>query len=340
MMKLKPLKVKLNKTPRGKTHLNPKFKTHNLEQKMSFCLVTGGAGFIGSHIVDALLARGDRVRVLDDLSTGRLENLNHCINEIEFIEGDVRDEEIAQQAATGVDFLFHLAAMVSVSQSMVQPVEAELINAVGTLNLLQAAGATGVRRVILSSTCAVYGDEPTLPKIETMPPHPKSPYAISKLTAEHYCKLYAEAFRLETVVLRYFNVFGPRQDPSSPYSGVISIFVDKMSQGMPVTIFGNGEQTRDFVFVSDVVQANLLAAKAPTAVGQVFNIGTGHPVTINQLFGSLGKIFGYNLKPVYKPPRAGDVLHSHADPAQARSILGWQPQVSFRAGLEQLVESL
>jgi UDP-glucose 4-epimerase len=247
---------------------------------------------------------------------------------------------MVHQAMAGVDFVFHLAAMVSVPQSMVQPTQAELINTVGTLNVLQAAKAAGVRRVVLSSTCAIYGDEPTLPKKETMVPCPKSPYAISKLTAEQYGQLFAEAFSLETVVLRYFNVFGPRQDPSSPYSGVISIFVDKMSQGLPVIIFGDGRQTRDFVFVSDVVQANLLTAGASNAVGQIFNIGTGYSVAINQLFESLSRIFKYDLKPVYDSPRAGDVLHSYADPTQAKTVLGWQPQVSFESGLKQLAASL
>lgn len=307
---------------------------------MAICLVTGGAGFIGSHIVEALLARGDRVRVLDNLSSGRLENLATIKSDVEFFEGNIQDVALIQEAASGADTIFHLAAMVSVPQSMAEPVEAELINAVGTLKVLQAAQLADVGRLVLSSTCAVYGDEPTLPKLETMPAQPKSPYAVSKLTAEYYCQLYTETFDLETVVLRYFNVFGPRQDPSSPYSGVISIFADRMSRAMPVTIFGDGQQTRDFVFASDVAQANLLAAASPEAAGHVFNIGTGSPVTINQLFEELGRILDYDLEPGYELPRAGDILHSYADPAQANRILGWYPQISFQAGLRLLVDSL
>jgi len=307
---------------------------------MSLCLVTGGAGFIGSHLVDKLIAQGNQVRVFDNLASGHLENIAPNLNEIDFLEGDIRDESAVFQAIAGVHYVFHLAAMVSVPQSMVQPKEAVSINTIGTLNILEAAKSAGVRRVVLSSTCAVYGDEPTLPKIETMSPQPQSPYAISKLAAEQYCQLFADAFGLETVVLRYFNVFGPRQDPSSPYSGVISIFVDKMFQDLPITIFGTGEQTRDFVFVSDVVRANLLAAKAPDAAGQIFNIGTGRAVTINQLFQSLSTLLDYRLESNYGPARLGDVLHSYADPRRARSILNWQPQINFELGLSTLVESL
>jgi nucleoside-diphosphate-sugar epimerase len=304
---------------------------------MSVCLVTGGAGFIGSHLVEALLARGDRVRVLDNLSSGYLENLSAVIDQIELIEGDIRDEPTTQKATAGVDFVFHLAALVSVPQSMAAPVEAESINAIGTLNVLQAAKTAGVRCVVLSSTCAIYGDEPTLPKTETMQPQPQSPYAISKLAAENYSQLFHEAFALKTVILRYFNVFGPRQDPSSPYSGVISIFVDKLSQGFAPTIFGDGQQTRDFVFVGDVVRANLLAAATQQAAGQVFNIGTGRPVTINQLFENLCRLFECDMAPPYDAPRPGDIVHSYADPTQAQTILRWSPQVSLEEGLRQLM---
>ncbi len=307
---------------------------------MSVCLVTGGAGFIGSHIVDVLLARGDKVRVLDNLSTGHRENLSAVIDKIDFIEGDIREAATVQEAIAGVDFVFHLAAMVSVPESMEKPVEAELINAVGTLNVLTAAKTAGVRRLVLSSTCAVYGDEPTLPKTEAMPPQPKSPYAVSKLAAEAYCRLFNESFGQETAMLRYFNVFGPRQDPSSVYSGVISIFVDKISQGVAPFIFGDGEQTRDFVFVADVVRANLLASTTPAAAGQVLNIGTGHQVSINQLFETLGRIFDCDLRPVYKPPRPGDIRHSYADPSLAHSVLGWSTKVSFEEGLRKLVDSV
>ncbi len=307
---------------------------------MTRYLVTGGAGFIGSHIVDALLTRGDDVRVLDDLSSGHLENLPLNLDRLQFIEGDIRDKAVVRRAMAGVETIFHLAAMVSVPQSMAEPRQAELINGVGTLNLLEAARVAGVRRLVLSSTCAVYGDDPTLPKTEVMPAQPKSPYAISKLAAELYCRLFTDAFGLETVVLRYFNVFGPRQDPSSPYSGVISIFVDRLSQSLPVTIFGTGEQTRDFVFVSDVARANLLAAESANAVGQIFNIGTGQAVTVNRLFGSLAQILGYDGQPTYRPARPGDILHSYADPSLAGAGLNWRPQFSFEAGLNALVESM
>lgn len=307
---------------------------------MSICLVTGGAGFIGSHIVEALLARGDQVRVLDNLASGYLHNLSNVIDQIEFIEGDIRDEPLVNRAIDGVELVFHLAAMVSVPESMANPVEAELRNAVGTLNVLNAARNAGVRRLVLSSTCAVYGDEPTLPKTEAMPPFPKSPYAISKFAAEGYCHVFHEAFGLETVVLRYFNVFGPRQDPSSAYSGVISIFVDRLSKRETPTIFGDGEQTRDFVFVKDVATANLLASAVPKAAGKLFNIGTGRQVSINQLFTALCDIFKCGLQPEYKPVRTGDILHSYADPTRANTILNWTPRVSFENGLAELVHSI
>ncbi len=307
---------------------------------MPTCLVTGGAGFIGSHIVEALLARGDRVRVLDNLSTGRLENLGPERDRPELIKGDVRDEAAVSRAVAGVDYVFHLAAMVSVPLSMAEPLQAEMMNAVGTLNLLVAARQAGVRRLVLSSTCAIYGDEPTLPKTETMPIAPKSPYAISKLAAEAYCRLFYEAFGLETVVLRYFNVFGPRQDPASPYSGVISIFVDKLARGQAPLIFGDGEQTRDFVFVKDVVQANLLAATTPGAAGGLFNIGTGRPTTVNQLYEHLARLFNRPGPAEYRPFRPGDVLHSYSDPSLAAQKLGWSARVSLVEGLQQLTQSL
>lgn len=307
---------------------------------MAHCLVTGGAGFIGSHLVEALLARGDTVRVLDNLSSGYLANLAAVREEIDFIRGDVRDQAAVQTAVQGIDIIFHLAAMVSVPQSMAEPLDAESINAAGTLNLLYAANNAGVRRLVLSSTCAVYGDEPTLPKTETMRPEPKSPYAVAKLAAEHYCQVFNESFDLQTVVLRYFNVFGPRQDPSSAYSGVISIFVGKLSRGVAPTIFGSGQQTRDFVFVADVARANLLAAAVEQAAGYVFNIGTGHAVSVNQLFDTLAHILNCDLRPHYAPPRSGDILHSYSDPALAQVVLGWQPQVDFEAGLQRLVSTL
>lgn len=307
---------------------------------MALCLVTGGAGFIGSHLVEALLARGDRVRILDNLSSGRPANLAQVNGQVELIEGDIRDPAAAQEAVRGVDCIFHLAALVSVPHSMADPLAAETINAQGTLTLLMAARQAGVRRLVFSSTCAVYGDEPTLPKLESMTPTPKSPYAVAKLAGEGYAQVFNAAFGVETVILRYFNVYGPRQDPSSPYSGVISIFVDRMSRGQTPTIFGGGEQTRDFVYVGDVVRANLLAGEVPAAAGQIFNIGAGQPVTIKQLFQSLNDLLGAGLEPQYAPARQGDIQHSYADPSQAARILNWQAQVSLDEGLHRLVASL
>lgn len=306
---------------------------------MALCLVTGGAGFIGSHLVEGLLAQGQQVRVLDNLSTGRRGNLAGVMDQIEFVEGTIEDQATVARAVAGVEVIFHLAAIVSVPHSMAKPAQTEQINTLGTLNLLQTARAAGVRRLVLSSTCAVYGDEPTLPKTEMMCLQPKSPYAVSKLAAEYYCQIFWEAFGLETAVLRYFNVFGPRQDPSSPYSGVISIFVDKLSQGLVPTIFGDGQQTRDFVFVEDVVRANLLAATVPQAAGKTLNIGTGYPISIQQLFETLRQILEREVAPTYGPARSGDVMHSYADPSQARAILGWEAQIMLEAGLTRLVIS-
>jgi len=306
---------------------------------MALVLVTGGAGFIGSHLVEALARRGDAVRVLDDLSSGYLENLAAVAPQIEFIHGSITSAETVARAMAGVDTIFHLAGLVSVPQSMAQPLRAEELNALGTLNLLAAAKAAGARRLVFSSTCAVYGDDPALPKTEDSPLCPQSPYAISKLTAEQYCRLFAAAFGLETVVLRYFNVFGPRQDPSSAYSGVISIFVDKFTRGVAPAIYGDGHQTRDFVFVSDVVQANLLAAAVPAAVGQVLNIGTGHPTSINRLFAGLAALLNFEGQPEYRPARPGDIIHSYANPALAAQVLGWAAQVPFEAGLQRLVSA-
>lgn len=306
---------------------------------MATVLVTGGAGFIGSHLVEALLSRGEQVRVLDNLSTGKLENLAGVLDRIEFIEGSLVDVAAVRRAVAGAEVVYHLAAIASVPQSMAEPVQTELVNTVGTLNVLQAAQLADARRVVLSSTCAVYGDEPTLPKTEAMLPQPKSPYAVSKLAAEHYCRVYFEAFGLETVVLRYFNVFGPRQDPKSAYSGVISIFTDKLAAGIAPTIFGDGQQTRDFVFVQDIVQANILAGNTPQTAGETFNIGTGRPVTVQHLFETLRRIFACEVTPLYAPNRSGDVLHSYADSSQAVQRLGWQAQVTLEAGLRELVES-
>ncbi len=307
---------------------------------MTTSLVTGGAGFIGSHLAEALANRGDKVLVLDNFSTGRRENLAAIADQIEIIEGDVRDETALRQAVTGVDFVFHQAAIAAVPRSMKDPQETHDINATGTLNLLIAARDANVKRLVFASTCAIYGDNPTLPKKEVMRPEPKSPYAVSKLAGEGYCQVFNEAFGLETVVLRYFNVFGPRQDPKSPYSGVISIFVDAMARGEPPTIFGDGQQTRDFVYVSDVVRANLLAAEASYAPGQVFNIGRGKLLNLLELVRTLNKIMGTSLLPRHAPSRLGDILHSCSDPSLAQHIFGWLAEVSIETGLRQTVTTL
>jgi UDP-glucose 4-epimerase len=304
---------------------------------MTLYLVTGGAGFIGSHIVENLIARGDQVRILDNFSTGHWRNLAQVQGQVEVVEGDIQDMSAVQKAVKEVDIIFHLAALVSVPKSVQDPLLVEGINTIGTLNVLMAAKNAGVRRLVLSSTCAVYGDEPTLPKKESMSPRPKSPYAVSKLAAEGYCQVFNELLGLETVILRYFNVYGPRQDPTSPYSGVISIFADKFGQRQTPTIYGDGEQTRDFVYVGDVAQANLLAAATPAAAGRIFNIGHGQPIRIDTLFRQLAGWFQVNIEPKYALPRSGDVLHSYADTTQAHQILGWQAKVSLNEGLQHLL---
>jgi UDP-glucose 4-epimerase len=304
---------------------------------MALCLVTGGAGFIGSHVVEALLDRGDKVRVLDSFYTGRRENLADVWDQIDVVEGDLRDIRTVRRAAKGVELVFHLAAMVSVPESMIDPLGAEAVNAGGTLSVLTAAREAGVRRLVLSSTCAVYGDEPTLPKVESQRPAPKSPYAVAKLAAEGYCQVFNESFGVETVVLRYFNVYGPRQDPSSPYSGVISIFVDKISQGQAPTIFGAGQQTRDFVYVGDVAQANLLAGDVSEAAGRILNIGRAQQISINHLFEQLNSLLHTNLEAIRAPARNGDIEHSCADASLANQVLGWRANVPLEEGLRQLL---
>lgn len=303
---------------------------------MTTFLVTGGAGFIGSHLVEQLCQHNHRVRVLDNLSTGNSANLQSVLDEVEFVEGDIRDEATIARVVQNVEVIFHCAAVVSVPQSMDNPRETEEINTLGTLNLLQAAKNASVKRLVLSSTCAIYGDDPTLPKVEAMAPQPKSPYAISKLSAEMYCQLFNQAGWLETVVLRYFNVYGPRQDPSSAYSGVISIFMDRLRQNLTPTIYGDGEQTRDFVYVKDVVQANLLAAQTSNVAGEIFNIGTGQAMSINKLAQTTAQLFVWEGVPQHEAARNGDVVHSYADVQKARNQLNWSPQTTILDGLAQL----
>lgn len=301
-------------------------------------LVTGGAGFIGSHIAEALVKRGDRVRVLDNLMTGKRENLAHLAGKLEFIEADIRDANAARQAMEGVSIVFHEAAVPSVPRSVAEPQLNHEANVNGTFNVLMAARDAGVKRVVFAASSSAYGDTEVLPKVETMMPNPLSPYAAAKLIGELYCQTFTRVYGLETVALRYFNVFGPRQDPTSPYSGVISKFVTALLNNEAPTIFGDGEQSRDFTYIANVVDANLRAAEAPDAVGQVMNLGIGDRITLNQLFDELQKIIGTNLKPNYAETRAGDVRHSLADITRAEQLLAYHPLVGLAEGLKYTVD--
>lgn len=306
---------------------------------MTSCyLVTGGAGFIGSHLVDELVRREQRVIVLDDLSTGRLENLTQVLDDIELIEGDIRDQSAVRAAVDGVDYVLHLAALASVSQSVADPLTTNEVNVTGTLNLLLAARDAGVKRVVFSSSCAVYGDSPALPLNEEVPTRPLSPYAASKLAGEDYCLAFYEVFSLPTVSLRYFNVFGPRQDPTSPYSAVIPKFITAALNDEPLTIYGDGAQSRDFVYVSNVVAAVLLACQAPTAAGQVINISCGERYSLLDLASYLKPLLtGHSLCVEHLDARPGDVRHSQGDIQKARRLLGYEPLVDFEEGLAKTV---
>jgi UDP-glucose 4-epimerase len=312
---------------------------HESATVMRTCLVTGGAGFIGSHIVSALLRHGDRVRVLDNLSTGHLSNLDAVGRErVELIEGDIIDQRVVAEAVDGVEYVFHLAAQVSVPRSVEDPLATNAIGVTGTLNVLEEARKAGVKRLVFAGSSAAYGDRSTAAKRETDPPDPLSPYAAAKLAGEHYCHAYATTMGLETVCLRYFNVFGPRQDPASAYSAVIPLFLTKLLAGERPTVFGDGSQSRDFTFVENVVHGNLLAAEAPGASGGTFNIADGRSITLLELLSMLNELNGTDLEPEFAPARAGDVRDSLADISQARSVLGYEPQVSFEDGLRQSVE--
>ena len=303
---------------------------------MTSYLVTGGAGFIGSSIVEELLQRSERVRVLDNFSTGKRENLAPFLNHIELVEGDLRDAPAVRQATEDVDYVLHQAALPSVPRSIDDPLASHQVNATGTLNLLLAAREAGVRRVVYAASSSAYGDSPALPKQEDTSPNPKSPYAVSKLAGEYYCRNFEEIYEIPTVCLRYFNVYGPRQDPNSQYSGVISKFTERVARGTPPTVFGDGEQTRDFVFVKDVVAANVLAAESD-ATG-VFNVGRGESVSLNQLARMVLDLMDKDLEPVYREPRPGDIRHSLGDISRARNLLGYQPSNPLRHGLSKTIE--
>nr|HID57762.1 SDR family oxidoreductase [Desulfobacterales bacterium] len=307
-------------------------------------LVTGGAGFIGSNLVEALLRRGDSVRLLDNFSTGKRENLAfldvspQVLEGLEILEGDMTDLSTCNEAMQGIEYVMHQAAIPSVPRSLIEPFATNRANLDGTLNLLIAARDAGVRRIIFASSSSVYGDSPVVPKVETITPVPRSPYAVQKLASEHYMRIFYELYGLETVSLRYFNVFGPRQDPHSEYAAVIPRFIRAILSGDPPTIFGDGEQSRDFTYVDNVVQGNLLAVEALGAPGKVINLACGTRLTVNRLLGILKKIMGSDIEPIYTEPRAGDVRHSHADISLARDILNYSPEVHIEEGLRRTVE--
>jgi UDP-glucose 4-epimerase len=301
-------------------------------------LVTGGAGFIGSHLSQALVRQGHRVRVLDDLSTGKRDNLKDVRNDVEVIKGDCADPRTAARACDGIEAVFHEGAVASVARSVADPALSHRANASATLAMLVAAREAGVRRFVYAGSSSVYGDVRTLPKRETHEPRPLSPYAVGKLTGEHYLRVFAELYGLETLTLRYFNVFGPRQDPGSPYSGVISLFITAMLEGRTPIIYGDGRQSRDFTYVDNVVDANLRALTAKGLKGQVVNVATGRRITLRQLLAALARALGRPARAEYKEARAGDVRHSLADVTLARKLLGYRPLVDFESGLQRTVE--
>jgi UDP-glucose 4-epimerase len=307
---------------------------------MAAYLVTGGAGFIGSHIVEELLELGEQVRVLDNFSTGKRENIEPFLGRIELIEGDLRDPDKVKEAVSGAEYVLHQAALASVQRSVRDPVMTDAVNVGGTVKLLTAAKKARVKRVIFASSSSVYGDTPVLPKTETMLPNPLSPYAASKLAGEHYCRAFYRVFGLETVVLRYFNIFGPRQDPSSPYAAVIPLFLEALLGGEQPTVFGDGLQSRDFTYVANAVRANLLAIQAPEAAGKIFNIACGERHSLLDLVQNLNEILRKKIAPRFAEARTGDVKHSLADISQARLGLGYEPRVGFAEGLRRTAEWL
>jgi len=301
-------------------------------------LVTGGAGFIGSHIAAALMSSGARVRVLDDLSTGHRENLEEIGGDLDFIEGSVADEALLNKILDGVEVVFHEAAIPSVPRSVEAPKQTHVASVDGTFSLLLAARDNRVRRVVYAASSSAYGDQPTLPKAEQMLPDPLSPYAVAKLVGEYYCQVFTRVYGLETVSLRYFNVFGPRQDPSSQYSGVVSRFISALLTGERPVIFGDGEQSRDFTYIDNVVVANLSAASAKDASGKVINVANGQQITLNELLVELKDLTGKpDVTAEYKDPRVGDVMHSLADNTLAREFLGYESKVGLREGLERTI---
>ncbi len=311
-----------------------------MSDQRRLAVVTGGLGFIGSHLAERLVADGWHVRIADNRPAANWQPASIATGTVEVVECDIRDASAVATAAISADVIFHQAAVASVQRSIEHPRETVEVNIGGTLNVLEAARQQSVRRVVFASSAAVYGDGPESPKTETLPPRPLSPYAVSKLTGEHLCQVYAHLHGLQTVSLRYFNVFGPRQDPSSPYSGVISRFTDAIQRGAAVTIFGDGEQTRDFVYVGDVVRANLLAATAPHANGRAFNIGSGRATSLNTLLAVLSDIVGAGVIADYQPARPGDIRASVADISAARSALGFSVEHDLSRALRSIIPGI
>jgi nucleoside-diphosphate-sugar epimerase len=304
---------------------------------MSTSLVTGGAGFIGSHLVDALLDRGDTVRVLDDLSSGNISNIDHCLAQIDFINGDIRNPDDLKKALKGVDLVFHQAAFVSVPLSLQDPESCLDVNVQGTQKVLEYSRQAGVKRVVLASSAAVYGEIADFPLMETGRLNPLSPYATSKYINEVLSSMYTDQFGLEVVALRYFNVYGPRQDPKSDYAAVIPIFIENLLSDDTPVIFGDGNQSRDFVYVSDVVRANLLAGQSNDAPGRVINICGGKDIGVNDILKTLSSILMREIEPIYESPREGDIYRSVGDPSHAREIIDFEPQTGLRSGLEMTI---
>jgi nucleoside-diphosphate-sugar epimerase len=310
------------------------------EKIMALYLITGIGGFIGSSLARALLARGERVRGVDNFSTGRRENIADLLSQLELQEADITDLDAMHKACAGVDFVLHQAAIPSVPKSVIDPLGSNRANVDGTVNVLVVARDAKVKRVVYAASSSAYGDTPTLPKHEAMKPDPISPYAVAKLASEQYMISFFRCYGLETVALRYFNVFGPRQDPSSPYSGVLAKFITLMLRGEQPTMFGDGEQSRDFTYIDNVVDGNLLACHAPAekAAGQVFNVATGRRITLNETFKLLQPLTAYSGQPAYQHVRSGDIKHSLADISKAKAALGYDPKVQFEEGLRRTVE--
>jgi UDP-N-acetylglucosamine/UDP-N-acetyl-alpha-D-glucosaminouronate 4-epimerase len=304
---------------------------------MPYYLVTGGAGFIGSHLTEELVRRGHRVRVADSLVTGKRSNLDH-ISGVEFREGDLADLTFARDSVAGCDYVLHQAAIPSVPRSVKDPITSNTANVDATLNVLVAARDAGVKRLVFAASSSAYGDTPTLPKHERMPTGPLSPYALQKVVGEQYLQMFTRLYGLETVSIRYFNVFGPRQDPSSPYSGVISVFATALLENRSPRIYGDGEQTRDFTYVANVVDGVLKACEAPKASGEIINVATGGRISLNQLFYAMREVVGGTLEPTYSEPRKGDVRDSQADIRKAKELLGYEPIVSFEEGISRTIE--